>query len=240
MSSHPLYVVPLVHYRAPASAGASYKYECQSDCGSLLALQDDVHVKYVLENQTWINYMALHHESWYQFVTETKGHRIQKEDLILVRGCIKAERWAAACFRSRGQALKFSLSGYVPYGSIEVTMDHYSEDTCSDAARWAAGFVRDGPPTQTIPTLETTPSTYIETEEPKDCVFLSAYIAKYRRVLPGLTIRAAAGDTKYDRRDHPGEALEVTTNPERYKVRLSYDMKIYVYISDTEPSSNYQ
>ena len=202
------------------SGGVEFEYKCQSKHGGLLALQDFGHAEYVQYDTDWINCIARHHKAWYEFTTETRRCCIQREDLIVVSGWIKADRWALRCFQSKGESSQFSIVGTVPYMGLSGRAGHSAQYSNSGIPRYSPKFMHNQPPSSSN-SVETSASasrgSLQEQVLPSDCVFLSAYIVKRRFIKPHK-VKAAAEVPKDDRYDDPEDAIEVTTNPQRHKV----------------------
>lgn len=75
----------------------SYRFECSDKQGAILMLWDDA-TKTDLRSQQkhLMKYMKAHHESWYQFATETRGIDCEREDIVVVRGFVKTSCWTVA------------------------------------------------------------------------------------------------------------------------------------------------
>ncbi|KAK7687322.1 hypothetical protein QCA50_009828 [Cerrena zonata] len=177
------------------------QYECTSDSGALLALQDAGNQEVVEDNLDWIEYMEKHHYSWYQWATrEPRRWVVNKEDIVLVRGWVKADKWSLASFENQGQAMSFALVGEVPYFSFGGSLSIEHQINRPDSRRTSRTFT-------TVPSAKPAKSSkkppkprkplLAKPHAPTNCVFLLTYNAKYRTLgrVPSV-MKAQAQPTK--------------------------------------------
>ncbi|KAK7687321.1 hypothetical protein QCA50_009827 [Cerrena zonata] len=226
------------------------QYRCEGESGALLALQEGCDSVLVPHNRDWISYMRRNHRSWYDYVTQKRGLTIDKEDIILVRGHVKARNWAIASFRNQGEVLQLSLQGRVPYGKLGAV----SGENRVPGTRKSSTFqehplkdlLLDVPPSPVSSTADSMSSQPPQPADPSDCIFLSAYKARYR-VLRKIPLILATADPNDLPGDDPSEygcsipeddaeetEVEVIIDPEYSKPRLHVD-RIHGYsLSSTD------
>lgn len=210
------------------------RYRCVEGTGALLALQEGCENVVVPHNRDWIEYMRRNHRSWHEWATQEEGSPIiDKEDIILVRGYIKARKWAIGCFNNTEEVLQVSLRGRVPYGTLGPIPTERQQT--SPQTRKSDSF-EEQPPRESD--LSTVPSPTDPTRpEAKDCIFLQAYRAKYRvlRVVPLILAAADSGHLSGDGSPAPEDVslvptsdigeMEVVMEPECSK-------KVYLFINN--------
>ena len=146
---------------------ASFLYECTSQSGALLALQDNADREFVLNNKDWIDYMCKNHASWHRFAARSRRLCIEREKIVLVRGRVRADRWFLTSFVSRGEALHFDFSGEIPYcGGGGVACGYSDQKIHSPASRRSSIF-------ETHQRAINHSSSNTDEVSPRDCLFVS-------------------------------------------------------------------
>ena len=152
----------------PVGGESLYSFKCESKKGALLLLKGGGATQETLvPNTVFPEYMLDHHDSWYRLATE-QGHRMEREDLIMVKGTVKAADWSLAAFHDKNdhRSFKFevksaasALAGFSWSRSV-VSVEHRSRESKVPA-----------PP----------PDAAQQTKD--QCVFLSRYMMRRRRNL---------------------------------------------------------
>lgn len=153
--------------------------------------------------------MRRHHQSWCDFATDPEilGIHCDPGDIILVRGAVKTSAWAVAAFIETGNTVhEVAFNGqFAPLADVGMkyssqngthsTFEHRSGPyrTLSRAARSAITSAIAASPRSSVvgghsPSPPSTPP-----EQPliDQCVFLSHYKIKYRRLFPKKIIANA-------------------------------------------------
>lgn len=141
------------------------------------ATRDDVH-----PNRLFPRYLMKNFKSWIAFAEDRHGLEISSEQIMLVRGRVKAAEWAVAAFVEGGLSHKIvfqASAGSYASASFELSRTSYG----SGSPEW-----RSGPKRSTV------------AADAKDqCVFLSTYRLKQRRRrLFSFKVEAAAEPTDPD------------------------------------------
>ncbi|CAL1717286.1 unnamed protein product [Somion occarium] len=203
-----------------ASTGAvpmdmACRYECSSGAGALLALQDPAVSEEVVHNQNFVEYMRRNHASWCEFARR-QGFIVDREDIILVRGWVKASSWTAAAFMEKGHALELNLGvnatlsasfGVSVVGSVRTTQ----------SVECRSGHVESNEHTTRSRRIASTYRTVLVQERtPTHCVFLSCYKIKYRSILPTKIVAAAepSEDSKRPENSPNSDSTATMTAPD--------------------------
>ncbi len=181
---------------ALTGAEISYKFECSSRCGALLALKDYATKVSIEPNLQLENYMLDNHKSWHEFATDEEkfGRRLEPEDIILVRGVTKTSAWTMAAFLGDvDRAHRFSAGvkgGPIGSAGVKWSSKHSKSHACvhrtspkrsysfsyfivlwADCRGWCA------------------PGTEPSSDQ---CIFLNYYKVKYRLLFFPKVIKANA------------------------------------------------
>lgn len=122
-------------------------------------------------NKTFPEYMHLYHDSWYEFSKE-RGHDVAPEDIVMVRGTVKASEWTVAAFtdETRHQSLHLEAQGG-SFGSVGVSLALSDASSMSVEHRCGSSLVA----TQDNMGLP------VVAGPRNQCVFLSRYQMRYRK-----------------------------------------------------------
>ncbi|KAI0790237.1 hypothetical protein BC629DRAFT_1512516 [Irpex lacteus] len=144
-------------------------------------------------------YMRQHHWNWVEYATDPDhlGIQCQPEDIILVRDAVKTSSWTVGAFIGEGSRVhEIALEGQL--GPIINVGLHYSSQEACGSLHVAP---RSGPSHRVLSHIATPVSSphiaplnpiVVQEPPPKDqCVFLSYYKMKYRRLLPSKIMAAA-------------------------------------------------
>ncbi|KAK7683399.1 hypothetical protein QCA50_013661 [Cerrena zonata] len=153
-----------------------YKPKDDKTSGALLALQKAGCIEsldYSHHHRAWVDHMRRYLNSWYEWAT--RRVYIQKEDILLISGFVKASAWSVVAFRSRNEELRLNLhDDGVPY-KVEAR-SLLNQTAPIPEYRSATTFTTYSQASQ--PTASSSqPSS---SPDATDCVFLVAYRAKYR------------------------------------------------------------
>ncbi|KAJ7774430.1 hypothetical protein B0H14DRAFT_3588388 [Mycena olivaceomarginata] len=102
----PYALVDIKHYDFPpgnhvltvSTASGEFVFECVGPHGAVLALPHGAHLQKL---EIW--------QSWYKYVRETRGRKLQNGSLLLITGCEKARSWGIASFHHLSLQHKFQL-----------------------------------------------------------------------------------------------------------------------------------
>ncbi|KAI0089368.1 hypothetical protein BDY19DRAFT_140693 [Irpex rosettiformis] len=97
----------------PVGAQTHLSFECARSKGGLVVLNGGGAIQEVLRpNKAFPEYMHTYHDSWCDFARE-KGHDVSPEDIVMVRGTVKASEWTVAAFmdETRHQSLELEAQG---------------------------------------------------------------------------------------------------------------------------------
>ena len=158
------------------SAAVACQYECYKESGALLALRSEGNLELCMPIDRWIEYMAQHHESWYQWAKIFCDGSIGHKDIILVHGWIKTKDWYVASFSRKDTALQLALSGETPYGEVHAAVGFETKYITSPERRKSKNFSAD------LVNEGRHASSGSNQEPPKDCVFLVGLRIKTRRL----------------------------------------------------------
>ncbi|KAJ7873812.1 hypothetical protein B0H14DRAFT_2502202, partial [Mycena olivaceomarginata] len=93
-----------------SAVGGEFVFECAGPHGAVLALPHGAHLQ-KLENLASMERHAVKYaQSWYRYVRETRGRKLQNGSLLLITGCEKARSWGIASFHHLSLQHKFQLS----------------------------------------------------------------------------------------------------------------------------------
>ncbi|KAJ7363019.1 hypothetical protein DFH08DRAFT_654935, partial [Mycena albidolilacea] len=92
-----------------STVGGELVFECAGPHGPVLALPHGAHLQ-KLENLVSMEHHAVKYaQSWYKYVRETRGCKLQNGSLLLITGCEKARSWGIASFHHLSLQHKFQL-----------------------------------------------------------------------------------------------------------------------------------
>nr|VWP00121.1 S1-like domain-containing protein [Ganoderma boninense] len=142
--------------------------------------------------------MTTHLAGWRDFANDRLGIELEAKDIILVSGFLKTTVWGTAAFSNISDSAELVVAGgcFVPSasGAFRVSMSRGVE----------ASVISRAGPQDRISTWNDSPSQDFKYDQ---CIFLSYYKMKYRRMIPLPRImRAAAGPhtLPHDDDDHNG------------------------------------
>ncbi|KAI0088758.1 hypothetical protein BDY19DRAFT_144753 [Irpex rosettiformis] len=147
-------------------------FTCTSGKGALLVLSGKGAKQELLRsNDIFTDYILKHHESWYE-LAKRRHHSVRPEDIIMVRGTIKASDWTLASFASEADRKEFTLqvkggpSAYAGVSFVRSVVHAQSVDyrTSLDAS-WG---------------IRKLFKLLLPQVFPKDCLFVAQYKVKYR------------------------------------------------------------
>ena len=104
---------PYVVYSAGSVAHANGKstYHQEKQTGAYLALKRPP-LQTVLHGAGAITaYMCTHYQDWYRFAVQTRGLKVDVQDLLFVSGFVKTSVWALGAFKDARSAADFKLDG---------------------------------------------------------------------------------------------------------------------------------
>ena len=158
------------------SAAVACQYECYKESGALLALRSEGNLELCMPIDRWIEYMAQHHESWYQWAKIFCDGGIGHKEIVLVHGWIKTKDWYLASFSRKDTALQLALSGETPYGEVHAAIGFQTKYITSPERRksrhFSSNLVNEG---------RHAPSGSNQ-EPPRDCVFIVGLRIKTRHL----------------------------------------------------------
>ena len=147
-------------------AGARFSFECDRNKGGVLVLSGGGAIQEVLRpNNIFPEYMRANHDSWCDFARE-QGHAVDPEDIVMVRGTVKASEWTVAAFldETRHQTLELKASA-ATLGSLGVSLSRSVTSSMSVEHRTSPSQATGNP------------------SPPKNqCVFLNRYKISDRRL----------------------------------------------------------
>lgn len=148
-------------------------FECVRNKGGLLIINGGGAIQEVLRpNKTFPEYMHTYHDSWCDFAAD-RGHDVLPEDIIMVRGTVKASEWTVAAFtdETRHQSLQLEAQGGLGSAGISVSLS----DASSSTVEHRSGRSKPPPITDQM-------GTAMDSQMPMNqCVFLSRYKMRYRK-----------------------------------------------------------
>ncbi|CCM03868.1 uncharacterized protein FIBRA_06019 [Fibroporia radiculosa] len=181
-------------------AGAGGQFKCTDDQGALLVLKHGAEREALHPSRRMANYMRRNYASWWKFATETHGLELAKEELLFIRGHVKAPEWAVAAFVHSGQSAKISLKADASgIGSAAFSFSHSSDATVTPAQNWgpkkkvAETQSRKGKGKHKGKGPQTAVSDVAVEQKVDQCVFLHYYKVKVRLGFWPTVIQAAAG-----------------------------------------------
>ncbi|KAF7797950.1 hypothetical protein EIP86_009157 [Pleurotus ostreatoroseus] len=132
--------------------------------GAILWLKESAERGYFVPNDKIRQYMLKHHHSWFIFA-KAMALNLSLEDIIFVRGFIKASDWAVAAWKAKDQDADIEGSfRYDPDTGFDFQFS--KQERIVHACRWSSGSDQ----------FSTTP-----TSRPKNqCLFLQYYKVKHR------------------------------------------------------------
>ncbi|KAI0089371.1 hypothetical protein BDY19DRAFT_140875 [Irpex rosettiformis] len=101
---------------SPIGGESLISYKCVSHKGAILLLNEGgTTQETLLPNSNFPAYMLEHYDSWYKLAKEQE-HDIEPEDLVMVKGTVKASDWTVAAFydKSKHRSFKVEARG-IPY-----------------------------------------------------------------------------------------------------------------------------
>ena len=122
-------------------------------------------------NDIFTDYILKHHQSWYE-LAKRRHYSVRQEDIVMVRGTIKASHWTIASFASETDTKSLTLQ--VKGGSAAYT---------------GISFVRSVVNAQSVDYRSSRPEvkgfkkllkSLMRQVSPKDCLFVAQYKVKYR------------------------------------------------------------
>lgn len=202
----------------PAGAGGAYQFVTSKAVGAMILLTEPAKLDQVFCNTTFVDYMRQHHMSWYQFARGI-GFDCKAEDIVLVRGTVKAANWTVAAFQQHARSGKVALNGeLLPVAGAGFTLSFGQSSACQQDCR-----------SRPLPTNTSLLSSGLATPLSRDqCVFLPVYKIKYRHIrffLPPK-IEAGAGPHELPRSDDhdngpSGADAQIIGDPEPSSVSFS-------------------
>ncbi|KAI0337068.1 hypothetical protein BDW22DRAFT_1364574 [Trametopsis cervina] len=164
-----------------AGAQTHLAFECVRNKGGLLVINGGGAVQEVLRpNKTFSEYMNRHHDSWVEFSKE-RGHDVAPEDIIMVRGWVKASKWTVAAFmdETKYQSLQLEAqAGSIASAGVNLSLSSSSSMSVDH---------RTGPSRASAPySVGVAEDAELHKNQ---CVFLSRYKMRYRK-FPWRKIRA--------------------------------------------------
>lgn len=201
-------------YRSVASGNISYNFQCSSNRGALLFLQDHADRLYLHPNKSIPRYIATHYKSWCDFATEKDiefGDEL--EGPILIRGWIKTAGWAVAVMMAESRSHELNISGGIQGIASASLSFSFSESV------QASTHHRIGPQRATdIQELSGITSSLLHDQ----CIFLSYYKVKRRLLGSPKVIKAGAGSSGPPSPTHPDSNIPVAGG------LLTGDHKVYL------------
>lgn len=95
------------------SLSLSTKYTCKAAQGAVLELKSEAYAESIFESRVLEKYILRHHDSWYAYVRDVLGHRVEQENLVVVSGWVKTEAdWAAVAFSNTNASTSVSVKGH--------------------------------------------------------------------------------------------------------------------------------
>ena len=96
------------------NAGMTIAYSCSAEQGALLRLNRRGTSEVLLDKDDLRDYILENHEHWHNYARNTLKLRIEREDLVFIRGFVKtAPDWLAASFSSSGSTIKVNLNAAI-------------------------------------------------------------------------------------------------------------------------------
>ncbi|GJE94292.1 WD40 repeat domain-containing protein [Phanerochaete sordida] len=163
-----------------ASAGSatlSASYACREVQGALLVLKSHAYGESLYDNQILEKYMVREHENWHTYATETLGHRVSQEDIVLVSGWVKAPAdWATAAFSRRSTANEVYAKGQITqFFGLSLTRSRHKSHSGPQMERSGTKYPKEA-----------------TSDAPKDqCVFVKRYKIKKRLGIVRIMVAGA-------------------------------------------------
>lgn len=109
------------------SGEAGFKYACSKSQGALLYLDNAADREAVYTNEVWVKYIRTNYPSWIK-ILESVG---LNDEIIVVRGWIKASAWAVAawCDKSTEHQVTLSGSGGIAQAGFSFTSSDESNNS---------------------------------------------------------------------------------------------------------------
>ena len=158
------------------------------DSGALITLQDWASIQYVTDNSVWVEYTERNYASWYNYAKETRHLNLKEDEIILVRGIVKATRWSSTSFLNKGETFQLNYSAGTPYFNIEVETTDEATDTGSPLSRPSSDYLTGDAATAHVAKDDAL--------EAKNTIFIVPYQVEYRYSLVfrvPKVIKAGAG-----------------------------------------------
>ena len=179
----------------------------------------------IISRKKIIDYMRAYFESWVEFAnSEHVAIGIPKEDILLVSGTIKTERWMVGVFQGDDvRAKKTHISGKVgPFAGMELKIN--AEDRTLPTTHSRRGPDAESAARQVYPMVasggvpERSSEQFQDTSSkvPDQCIFIHYWKMRSRRfLLPSGPIKAGAGPHRLPRNlDDPPSPSAVSLDPE--------------------------
>ncbi|EKM58801.1 uncharacterized protein PHACADRAFT_88684 [Phanerochaete carnosa HHB-10118-sp] len=130
---------------ANVSAALTANYTCKATQGAILELNSNAYTETLFENQALEKYIVRNHDTWYTYATETLGHRLKRENLVVVRGWVKTEAdWAAVAFGNVSTSSSVSAEGNVGgIAGVGVGRSHSRSVTGTPMERQGQHYLAD-------------------------------------------------------------------------------------------------